>query len=143
VPDRVAELSGIGDRDEIALAAILHDIGRPVLARLHPGYAERFDRRDRVALADLGALGHEQPDDAGGGRGHLDADLVDLDLGEGLVGLDALAVADEPGGQDAPRRRVLLRQRGERHVGHARTTARIAASMRSGRGSTAYSSEWA
>src|SRR5918995_1315286 len=39
--DRVAELSGIGDRDELALAAILHDIGRPVLARLHPGYAER------------------------------------------------------------------------------------------------------
>ena len=43
--DRIAELSGIGDRDEVALAAILHDIGRPVLARLHPGYAERFDRR--------------------------------------------------------------------------------------------------
>jgi putative nucleotidyltransferase with HDIG domain len=42
--DRVAEMSGIGDRDELALAAILHDIGRPVLARLHPGYAERFDR---------------------------------------------------------------------------------------------------
>src|ERR671931_288101 len=39
--DRIAELSGIGDRDEIALAAILHDIGRPVLARLHPGHAER------------------------------------------------------------------------------------------------------
>ena len=40
--------------DELALAAILHDIGRPVLARLHPGYAERFDRRgatpdDRIA----------------------------------------------------------------------------------------------
>ena len=32
--DRIAELSGIGDRDEVALAAILHDIGRPVLARL-------------------------------------------------------------------------------------------------------------
>ena len=52
--DRVAELSGIGDRDELALGAILHDIGRPVLARLHPGYAERFDRRgatpdDRIA----------------------------------------------------------------------------------------------
>jgi putative nucleotidyltransferase with HDIG domain len=42
--DRIAEMSGIGDRDELALAAILHDIGRPVLARLHPGYAERFDR---------------------------------------------------------------------------------------------------
>jgi putative nucleotidyltransferase with HDIG domain len=43
--DRIAEMSGIGDRDELALASILHDIGRPVLARLHPGYAERFDRR--------------------------------------------------------------------------------------------------
>jgi putative nucleotidyltransferase with HDIG domain len=52
--DKIAEMSGIGDRDELALAAILHDIGRPVLARLHPGYAERFDRRgatpdDRIA----------------------------------------------------------------------------------------------
>ena len=52
--DKVAELSGIGDRAELALASILHDIGRPVLARLHPGYAERFDRRgatpdDRIA----------------------------------------------------------------------------------------------
>jgi putative nucleotidyltransferase with HDIG domain len=52
--DRVAELTGEGDRDELALAAVLHDIGRPVLARLHPGYAERFDRRggtpdDRIA----------------------------------------------------------------------------------------------
>ena len=47
--DRVAELSGIGDRDELALAAILHDIGRPVLARLHPNYAERFDRRGATA----------------------------------------------------------------------------------------------
>src|SRR5215211_7940114 len=52
--DKVAEISGIGDRDELALASILHDIGRPVLARLHPGYAERFDRRratpeDRIA----------------------------------------------------------------------------------------------
>jgi putative nucleotidyltransferase with HDIG domain len=43
--DRIAETTGFGDRDELALASILHDIGRPVLARLHPGYAERFDRR--------------------------------------------------------------------------------------------------
>src|SRR5215218_9285485 len=43
--DKIAEMSGIGDRDELPLAAILHDIGRPVLSRLHPGYAERFDRR--------------------------------------------------------------------------------------------------
>ena len=52
--DRVAEAAGYSDRDELALAAILHDIGRPVLARLHPGYSERFDRRggtpdDRIA----------------------------------------------------------------------------------------------
>src|SRR5919106_2633848 len=43
--DRVAEMTGFSDRDELALASVLHDIGRPVLARLHPGYAERFDRR--------------------------------------------------------------------------------------------------
>jgi putative nucleotidyltransferase with HDIG domain len=54
VADKVAEVSGIGDRAEVALASILHDIGRPVLARLHPGYAERFDRHiappgDRIA----------------------------------------------------------------------------------------------
>jgi putative nucleotidyltransferase with HDIG domain len=42
--DRIAEITGAGERDELALAAILHDIGRVVLARLHPGYAERFDR---------------------------------------------------------------------------------------------------
>ena len=52
--DRVAETAGVGDRDELALAALLHDIGRPVLAKLHPGYPERFDRRggtpdDRIA----------------------------------------------------------------------------------------------
>lgn len=42
--DRIAEMGGYSERDELALAAVLHDIGRPVLARLHPGYAERFDR---------------------------------------------------------------------------------------------------
>jgi putative nucleotidyltransferase with HDIG domain len=52
--DRIAEITGAEARDELVLAAILHDIGRPVLSRLHPGYAERFDRRgafaeDRIA----------------------------------------------------------------------------------------------
>jgi putative nucleotidyltransferase with HDIG domain len=42
--DRIAEALNYSERDELALAAVLHDIGRPVLARLHPGYAERFDR---------------------------------------------------------------------------------------------------
>jgi putative nucleotidyltransferase with HDIG domain len=59
--DRIAEATGADERDELALAAVLHDIGRPVMARLHPGYAERFDRRggtadDRIAAerSDLG-----------------------------------------------------------------------------------------
>jgi putative nucleotidyltransferase with HDIG domain len=52
--DQIAEASGHNERDELALAAVLHDIGRPVLAKVHPGYAERFDRRggtpdDRIA----------------------------------------------------------------------------------------------
>ncbi len=43
--DAIAETTGSGNRDAIALAALLHDSGRLVLARLHAGYAERFDRR--------------------------------------------------------------------------------------------------
>ena len=43
--DRIAELSGIGDRDELALAALLHDIGRLVIARLHPGLRRALRRR--------------------------------------------------------------------------------------------------
>lgn len=43
--DQIADAIGTRDREELALAALLHDIGRPALARLHPGYAERFDRR--------------------------------------------------------------------------------------------------
>jgi putative nucleotidyltransferase with HDIG domain len=43
--DRIADLTGAEERDELALAAVLHDIGRAVLAKLHPGYSEHFDRR--------------------------------------------------------------------------------------------------
>src|SRR4029077_14213730 len=39
--DRVAEMSGIGDRDELAMAAILHAIGRPVPGRPPPGSPPR------------------------------------------------------------------------------------------------------
>jgi putative nucleotidyltransferase with HDIG domain len=45
VADSVAAATGSPDRDPIALAALLHDVGRLVMARLHAGYAERFDRR--------------------------------------------------------------------------------------------------
>ena len=52
--DAVADASGSRDRDALALASLLHDTGRLVMARLHGGYAERFDRRlsspeDRIA----------------------------------------------------------------------------------------------
>ena len=66
--DRVAEVVGYADRDELALAAILHDIGRPVLARLHPGYAERFDRHGGT------------PDD------RIDSERRELGIDHALVG---------------------------------------------------------
>jgi putative nucleotidyltransferase with HDIG domain len=66
--DRIAEVVGYNDRDELALAAVLHDIGRPVLARLHPGYAERFDRHGGT------------PDD------RIDSERRDLGIDHALVG---------------------------------------------------------
>ena len=66
--DRIAEIVGYSDRDELALAAVLHDIGRPVLARLHPGYAERFDRHGGT------------PDD------RIDAERRELGIDHALVG---------------------------------------------------------
>src|SRR5215218_9492047 len=38
--DRIAELGRLPAADELALAALLHDVGRLVLVRLYPGYAE-------------------------------------------------------------------------------------------------------
>ncbi len=66
--DRIAEIVGYSERDELALAAVLHDIGRPVLARLHPGYAERFDRHGGT------------PDD------RIDAERRELGIDHALVG---------------------------------------------------------
>jgi putative nucleotidyltransferase with HDIG domain len=43
--DAVVAATGSPDGDMVALTALLHDCGRLVLARLHAGYAERFDRR--------------------------------------------------------------------------------------------------
>ena len=66
--DRIAEIVGHNERDELALAAVLHDVGRPVLARLHPGYAERFDRHGGT------------PDD------RIDAERRELGIDHALVG---------------------------------------------------------
>jgi putative nucleotidyltransferase with HDIG domain len=41
--DRIADLARLPDRDELAVAALLHDIGRLVLAELHSGFADTGD----------------------------------------------------------------------------------------------------
>ena len=46
--DRVARAVGFTDRDELAVLALLHDVGRLVIARLHPGYQDFFDMVGRT-----------------------------------------------------------------------------------------------
>jgi putative nucleotidyltransferase with HDIG domain len=41
--DRIGRVVGWIERDELAVAALLHDIGRLVISRLHPGYKVYFD----------------------------------------------------------------------------------------------------
>lgn len=43
--ERIAELGDVPGRDELATAALLHDIGQLVLTRLYPGYVEILDDR--------------------------------------------------------------------------------------------------
>jgi putative nucleotidyltransferase with HDIG domain len=45
--DRVGRAVGFKDRDELAVCALLHDIGRLVLLRLHPGYQDFLHVADR------------------------------------------------------------------------------------------------
>jgi putative nucleotidyltransferase with HDIG domain len=46
--DRIGRLVGWPDRDELAVAALLHDVGRLVISRLHPGYKVYFDAVSRT-----------------------------------------------------------------------------------------------
>jgi len=41
--DRIGRVVGWAERDELAVAALLHDVGRLVISRLHPGYKVYFD----------------------------------------------------------------------------------------------------
>ena len=41
--ERIARAIGWAERDELAVAALLHDIGRLVISRLHPGQRTYFD----------------------------------------------------------------------------------------------------
>jgi putative nucleotidyltransferase with HDIG domain len=45
---RIGREVGWGDRDELAVAALLHDIGRLVVSKLHPGRRTYFDAASRT-----------------------------------------------------------------------------------------------
>jgi len=46
--DRIGRVVGWTERDELAVAALLHDVGRLVISRLHPGYKVYFDAVSRT-----------------------------------------------------------------------------------------------
>jgi len=46
--DRLGRAVGFKERDELAVAALLHDVGRLVIARLHPGFQDFFDMAGRT-----------------------------------------------------------------------------------------------
>jgi putative nucleotidyltransferase with HDIG domain len=46
--DQIGRTVGWVDRDELAVAALLHDVGRLVISRLHPGYKVYFDATART-----------------------------------------------------------------------------------------------
>ncbi|HEY6731307.1 MAG TPA: HDOD domain-containing protein [Solirubrobacterales bacterium] len=46
--DRIGRVVGWAERDELAIAALLHDVGRLVISRLHPGYKVYFDAISRT-----------------------------------------------------------------------------------------------
>jgi putative nucleotidyltransferase with HDIG domain len=46
--DKIGRVVGWVERDELAVAALLHDVGRLVISRLHPGYKVYFDAISRT-----------------------------------------------------------------------------------------------
>jgi putative nucleotidyltransferase with HDIG domain len=46
--DQIGRIVGWAERDELAVAALLHDVGRLVISRLHPGYKVYFDAVSRT-----------------------------------------------------------------------------------------------
>jgi putative nucleotidyltransferase with HDIG domain len=45
--DEIGRAVGWAERDELAVAALLHDVGRLVISRLHPGFKSYFDAVSR------------------------------------------------------------------------------------------------
>jgi putative nucleotidyltransferase with HDIG domain len=48
VADRIARAIGFPEREELSVAALLHDVGRLVIARLHPAHKPLFDSPSRT-----------------------------------------------------------------------------------------------
>jgi putative nucleotidyltransferase with HDIG domain len=46
--DQIGRIVGWAERDELAVTALLHDVGRLVISRLHPGYKVYFDAVSRT-----------------------------------------------------------------------------------------------
>jgi putative nucleotidyltransferase with HDIG domain len=46
--DQIGRVTGWVERDELAVATLLHDVGRLVISRLHPGYKVYFDAVSRT-----------------------------------------------------------------------------------------------
>jgi putative nucleotidyltransferase with HDIG domain len=46
--DQIGRAVGWVERDELSVAALLHDVGRLVISRLHPGYKVYFDASSRT-----------------------------------------------------------------------------------------------
>ncbi len=46
--DQIARVTGFTERDDLAVVALLHDVGRLVISRLHPGYKPYFDATSRT-----------------------------------------------------------------------------------------------
>lgn len=46
--NQIGRVVGWVERDELAVAALLHDVGRLVISRLHPGYKVYFDANSRT-----------------------------------------------------------------------------------------------
>jgi putative nucleotidyltransferase with HDIG domain len=46
--DEIARVTGFAERDELTVAALLHDVGRLVISRLHPGYKPYLDAGART-----------------------------------------------------------------------------------------------
>jgi putative nucleotidyltransferase with HDIG domain len=46
--DQIARVTSFAERDDLAVVALLHDVGRLVISRLHPGYKPYLDAASRA-----------------------------------------------------------------------------------------------